>query len=363
MLNWLAWLFLTGLSIFSAVHALLNKRDPRAALGWIVVCLSLPGIGVLFYWLLGVNRIRSRARDWQQQGPGRYWSEANTCAWASHTFEIDPFRSENYASLRSLSDSVTRRPLLQGNRVEPLYNGEQVFPAMQVDLKPIEKIKASDQVAEKLLKHILQGGIAPGEKLPPERELAALFNVTRTTLREALKRLEQLKLIAIRQGQGIMVEDYRTASIDVLLYLLTLDGAIDLSILESILEARDLFGREVARLAARRADQSDLDQMARLMEKMAGTKEPTELQLLDFELFRLLALAGKNIVYTLLMNMLKTLHEKHVHLFAPLSSQMDISLQRAIVEAVRSGNEAEAGEKAGRFLSVGIELLKTLKTM
>ena len=130
MLNWLAWLFLTGLSIFSAVHALLNKRDPRAALGWIVVCLSLPGIGVLFYWLLGVNRIRSRARDWQQQGPGRYWSEANTCAWASHTFEIDPFRSENYASLRSLSDSVTRRPLLQGNRVEPLYNGEQVFPAM-----------------------------------------------------------------------------------------------------------------------------------------------------------------------------------------------------------------------------------------
>lgn len=234
---------------------------------------------------------------------------------------------------------------------------------MQVDLKPIEKIKASDQVAEKLLKHILQGGIAPGEKLPPERELAALFNVTRTTLREALKRLEQLKLIAIRQGQGIMVEDYRTASIDVLLYLLTLDGAIDLSILESILEARDLFGREVARLAARRADQSDLDQMARLMEKMAGTKEPTELQLLDFELFRLLALAGKNIVYTLLMNMLKTLHEKHVHLFAPLSSQMDISLQWAIVEAVRSGNEAEAGEKAGRFLSVGIELLKTLKTM
>jgi len=130
VLDWLTWLLLTGLSFFSAAHALLNKRDPRAAVGWIVVCLAMPGVGVVLYWLLGVNRIRSRARDWQQEGPGRFWSEANTCAWASHTFESGPFRKENFASLRSLSDTVTRRPLLQGNRVEPLYNGEQAYPAM-----------------------------------------------------------------------------------------------------------------------------------------------------------------------------------------------------------------------------------------
>jgi cardiolipin synthase len=45
------WLF----SILSAGHALLNKRDPRAALGWIVTCLAIPGIGAIFYWLLSLR--------------------------------------------------------------------------------------------------------------------------------------------------------------------------------------------------------------------------------------------------------------------------------------------------------------------
>ena len=53
------WIF----SLLSAGHALLMKRDPRAALGWIVTCLAIPGVGALLYWLLGVNLIRTRARE------------------------------------------------------------------------------------------------------------------------------------------------------------------------------------------------------------------------------------------------------------------------------------------------------------
>ncbi len=64
---------LWSISLFSAGHALLSKRDPRAALGWIVTCLALPGLGALFYWLLGVNRIRTRARELQKQGQGMHW--------------------------------------------------------------------------------------------------------------------------------------------------------------------------------------------------------------------------------------------------------------------------------------------------
>ncbi|PLY02869.1 MAG: cardiolipin synthase, partial [Desulfuromonas sp.] len=58
------------IAIFSAGHALLNKEDPRAALGWITVCFVLPVIGPLTYWLIGVNRIRTRARSWQTHGQG-----------------------------------------------------------------------------------------------------------------------------------------------------------------------------------------------------------------------------------------------------------------------------------------------------
>jgi GntR family transcriptional repressor for pyruvate dehydrogenase complex len=68
---------------------------------------------------------------------------------------------------------------------------------MAEELVPVEKIKAPEQIAEMLLKYILQSGVSPGDKLPPERTLVTQLNVTRATLREALKKLEQLRLIVI----------------------------------------------------------------------------------------------------------------------------------------------------------------------
>lgn len=234
---------------------------------------------------------------------------------------------------------------------------------MKTELIPVEKMKAPEQIAEMLLKYILQGGVSPGEKLPPERTLATQLNVTRATLREALKKLEQLKLIVIHQGKGIIVEDFHKASIDLIFSLLVVNGEIDLKILENILEARELFGTDVARLAARRADEKDIEQMKVLMEKLVKTTDPATLQQLDFEFFRQLALASKNMVYILLMNTIKTIHDKHLNLFQPLSTNISTSLQQEILEAVIARDEKKAARKAQKFLQVGMELLKFLKSV
>ena len=231
------------------------------------------------------------------------------------------------------------------------------------ELAPVEKMKAPEQIAEMLLKYILQGGVSPGDKLPPERTLAAQLNVTRATLREALKKLEQLKLIVIHQGKGIIVEDFHKASIDLIFSLLVINGEIDLKILENILEARELFGTDVARCAAKRADKNDIEQMKILMEKLLKTTDPGKLQQLDFEFFRLLALASKNIVYTLLMNTIKTIHDKHLNLFLPLSTSLDTTLQQEILQAVIDGDEEKAARSAQTFLKASIELLKFLQTV
>jgi cardiolipin synthase len=116
--------FVWGISIFSAGHALLSKRDPRAGLGWIVTCLALPGFGAFCYWLLGVNRIRTKARELQSQGQGMHWMETASTESAS-TAEVVAC-----GCLLNLSNEVTRRPLTFNNRVEVLYNGEQTYPAM-----------------------------------------------------------------------------------------------------------------------------------------------------------------------------------------------------------------------------------------
>lgn len=122
-------LFLLVFALFSAGHALLLKRDPRSALGWFVVCLLLPGVGALSYWFLGVNRIRSKARRWRARGRMHFFE------WASDDpGEEVPFpqhlRRENFFALRSLSDAVTRRPLVSGNQLSLLHNGEEAYPAM-----------------------------------------------------------------------------------------------------------------------------------------------------------------------------------------------------------------------------------------
>ena len=234
---------------------------------------------------------------------------------------------------------------------------------MKAELTPVEKMKAPEQIAEMLLKYILGGGVNPGDKLPPERTLATQLNVTRATLREALKKLEQLKLIVIHQGKGIIVEDFHKASIDLIFSLLVINNQIDLKILENILEARELFGTDVARCAAKRADKKDIEQMKILMDKLIKTSDPGKLQQLDFEFFRQLALTSKNMVYILLMNTIKTIHDKHLDLFLPLSTNLDTTLQQEILQAVIDRDEESASEKAQTFLKAGMELLKFLKSV
>jgi len=67
--------------------------------------------------------------------------------------------------------------------------------------------KISDVVMEQIEKMILEGALRPGEKLPPERELAVDFDVSRPTLREALQKLEAKGLLYSRQGGGTYVTD------------------------------------------------------------------------------------------------------------------------------------------------------------
>lgn len=114
----------------SGIHALMNKRDPRSTLSWTMLCILLPAVGAAMYWLFGVNRIHIKARRWQERGrfsaPGeRGYPAAEVALDSEH-----PHRAETMSALLRISERVTGRPLLRGNRVEPLVNGEGAYPSM-----------------------------------------------------------------------------------------------------------------------------------------------------------------------------------------------------------------------------------------
>ncbi len=73
--------------------------------------------------------------------------------------------------------------------------------------KPVKQPKLSDVILAQLENMILEGSLKPGQKLPPERELAVQFDVSRPSLREAIQKLEAKNLVTRKQGGGTFVND------------------------------------------------------------------------------------------------------------------------------------------------------------
>lgn len=112
----------------TASHALLRKRDPRAAMGWIAVCVMFPYIGPILYILLGNNRIQTRARKLHAELPSASVDVAQDVSDA-HQVDSADVRPE-FTELARISNAITGQPLMGGNHIETLHNGEQAYPSM-----------------------------------------------------------------------------------------------------------------------------------------------------------------------------------------------------------------------------------------
>ena len=126
------------------------------------------------------------------------------------------------------------------------------------------------------LGRLVRDELSPGDKLPPERTLAADLAVSRTTVREALQELERRRLVSRTPGRGTVVLP-RSVEADQLLGLV--DGARserDPSETEHVSEFRALVEPQIAGLAARRADESDLLQLEGVLAATHAGLSPAE---------------------------------------------------------------------------------------
>lgn len=103
----------------ASLHAVLYKRRPQSAFGWIAVCLTLPIVGPFLYYLFGINRVQTRARKLLTHHPE---SQCPTDYIGTPPPQLAP--------LARLGLAVTHWPLTAGNRVEMLANAEAIFSAM-----------------------------------------------------------------------------------------------------------------------------------------------------------------------------------------------------------------------------------------
>lgn len=114
-----------------------------------------------------------------------------------------------------------------------------------VMFEPIARKSASGEVYDQIAARVLGGDLAAGVSLPSERHLAEAFGVSRPAVREAISRLAHAGLVEVRQGEATSVRDFRTqAGPELLPRLLVRDGRPDWGVVRSVLEARQLIGRD-----------------------------------------------------------------------------------------------------------------------
>lgn len=125
--------------------------------------------------------------------------------------------------------------------------------------------RLSDSVALELERRMLEGSLRPGQRLPPERELAAQLGVSRPSLREGLRKLASKGLVESRQGGGTFMTDrLQAAFVDPWKDLLGQHPDLQ----HDLLELRHMLEGQAAELAAQRANELDLERVGRAHEQL-----------------------------------------------------------------------------------------------
>lgn len=125
-IHWFVSLLLVVFALATALHALTHKRDPRSALLWIVICVSLPLAGAVFYLLLGINRANTKVQK-LGASPNTLLCEVST----TNSKDNNSSNKEHDLSPHQLLGSaLTGCPVTEQNHIDTLINGEQAYPAM-----------------------------------------------------------------------------------------------------------------------------------------------------------------------------------------------------------------------------------------
>jgi len=220
---------------------------------------------------------------------------------------------------------------------------------------PFQKIGSdkllSGKIEESIEVAIRKKQYKAGEKLPTEGQLCKLFGVSRTVVREALRKLSARGLVVIKQGSGAYVNELSSESaIDSInLFLeLTDDG----SLIFDIIRARQLFEPEIAGQAALNRTAAELDELAENLEALkASAKEDIESQtVIDIRFHGLIAKATHNNVVSLLMrpifeNMPKvtrSIYAKNRLEVIPHDQNMVLKFHQEIFEGIKNADPREA---------------------
>jgi GntR family transcriptional repressor for pyruvate dehydrogenase complex len=231
---------------------------------------------------------------------------------------------------------------------------------MKAELKVVEKKRAYEDIVQQVLALIEGGKLKQGDQLPSERELTEIFKVSRTTVREAIRTLESMKLLQSRQGNGTYVLATSEEALIQPLAAALFNAKDDI---RDIFFIRKIIEPQVAQLAAENGTAEEIADLEEILRKQEICIEKGENIIeTDSEFHNLMASATKNRVMerliVALVDFLKQSRENYLLDGQHDSKRPERSLEghKQVLAAIKIGD----GEAAKKMMLQHLEEIETI---
>ena len=195
------------------------------------------------------------------------------------------------------------------------------------NFKPIKKINISDEIIDQIISMIHKGNLKSGDRLPSERELIDVFQVGRSSIREALKSLETIGIIK-RNSKGTIINTLEERDHSILLFKENMHS------IHEVFEARKAIEVEIIGLAAERATQQQIKEIS---ETIVDTMDTHKMIASDISFHKTLVKTSQNSVliyiYNMVMGLLFQTH-KYYFLIEASSNKMPIKEREVFINSV-----------------------------
>jgi GntR family transcriptional repressor for pyruvate dehydrogenase complex len=217
----------------------------------------------------------------------------------------------------------------------------------KAEFEAVRKTKVYEKVAEQIQRLIRDGLLKPGDMLPPERELAETFQVSRSSLRDAIRALELMGMVEARQGEGTVV---REPSAEAVASPLTAVLLQQRKFVSELLELRTMIEPTLAARAAKHAGAEDVARLEDILRRQREKVNRGELAIdEDSEFHYTIAQASNNKVVLqvvdVFMDLLRESRKQSLQVEGRL--QKSLASHQQILRAI-ARHDAAAAENAMR---------------
>lgn len=227
-----------------------------------------------------------------------------------------------------------------------LYDGQSSGEHLSIDRTGI-----TGQVVQRIKELLMSGELVAGSRLPPERELAGRLEISRPSLRAALKALSVMGVIRSRPGSGTYIAESIPEVFTEPMHFLTL---INQTSAAELFEARGIIEGGLAELAARRAGSADIESMRAEIEAMEGMRgDPVGLIEHDMRFHQAMArAAGNQLMSGVVETLTRLLYHKRLEtVFDQKNVDIAIRGHRDIVDAIEAGDGSRAKQALNLHLA------------